>query len=88
MTKITLNFISDPGHGWLEVPIPVFKASGAVASRYSYYSEKRNCVYLEEDWDAFLFMEAVKGTLEITVTDEHIEHDCFVRRCQNMPEAL
>jgi hypothetical protein len=61
MTK--LNFISDPGHGWLEVPLAIFResqAKGMAASKYSYKSKIKQCVYLEEDCDAPKFL-AIMG---------------------------
>jgi hypothetical protein len=52
------RFISDPGHGWLEVPIAEInrlKISGKI-SNYSY--KNGEMAYLEEDCDASLFMKA------------------------------
>jgi len=54
------RFISDPGHGWLEVPQFDILTAG-IQSKISGYSyiHKGN-VYLEEDCDAGLFIDAVK----------------------------
>jgi hypothetical protein len=52
------RFITDPGHGWLEVPIAEIKALG-IADKISAYSyRKGNMAYLEEDCDAGLFLNA------------------------------
>jgi len=57
----TYRFISDPGHGWLEVPLAEVVRLGLTnrISRYSY--QHKNMAYLEEDCDAALFMEAKKN---------------------------
>ena len=52
------RFISDPGHGWLEVPVNVLAKLGLDRtdfSRYSYKSRDGAFVYLEEDCDAAKF---------------------------------
>ena len=55
----TLNFVSDAGHGWLEVPLADLFRTGIYkdVSGYSYFSETH--AYLEEDCDASLYMDAV-----------------------------
>jgi hypothetical protein len=59
------RFISDPGHGWLEVPGHEIAKLGIAdkISEYSYVHGKM--VYLEEDCDAKIFIDA-KG---LTVAD-------------------
>lgn len=54
------TFISDPGHGWLKVPFSLIEKLGIVdhITRYSY--QRYEFVYLEEDCDAPLFLEAYK----------------------------
>ena len=46
------RFISDPGHGWLEVPVDLVDRAGVIGavSKYSYH--KGDLLYLEEDCDA------------------------------------
>jgi hypothetical protein len=54
------NFHTDPGHGWLEVPLPELRELGIHnhISRFSYIDRNRGCAYLEEDCDATRFGEA------------------------------
>jgi hypothetical protein len=52
------RFISDPGHGWLEVPMAEVRALGIRPSSYSYVSPDGTFAYLEEDCDAALFTNA------------------------------
>ena len=56
------NFYSDPGHGWLEVPIAELKKLGIYKkiTGYSYY--KGDMAYLEEDCDASTFIHAKEAT--------------------------
>jgi len=56
-----LTWIVDPSHAWLRVPLKQIIASGIapLISEYSYYN--RNHVYLEEDCDAPLYLDTVKG---------------------------
>jgi len=63
MSKQRLEFHSDGGHGWLQVPMALVKESGAVISFYSYQSQKdgRGFAYLEEDCDFASFVHAITG---------------------------
>ncbi|MEZ4641618.1 MAG: hypothetical protein R3E31_02575 [Chloroflexota bacterium] len=53
-----LTCISDPGHGWLEVPLTDIATLGIEGeiSPYSFINE--NAAYLEEDCDYACYMEA------------------------------
>lgn len=67
---IKLKFFSDPGHGWLEVPLNLIKELdiGSNISSYSYMNLKK--VYLEEDCDAPFFLNKIKelGFKSSTIT--------------------
>lgn len=57
----TYDFISDPGHGWLKVPMMDLMASG-VSNQISDFSyQTREFAFLEEDCDAGIFIEAEKA---------------------------
>ena len=64
-----LRFISDPGHGWLEVPTADVEAAGYAPSRYSYNSNPAVMespgafTYLEEDCDVAGYMGAIGVSL-------------------------
>ena len=82
---IKLNFYADPGHGWLEVPVALFKESGAVASPYSYFSKKRGMCYLEEDSDAPKFEDAItKLGYTLDVKYIVVGDDNFIRKLGRM----
>ena len=54
----TFDFISDPGHGWVKVPMTLLKELG-IAEKITTYSYRRDgFAYLEEDCDATLFHHA------------------------------
>jgi hypothetical protein len=55
---MTYRFITDPGHGWLEVPRAELDALGIAhkISRYSY--QRDDMTYLEEDCDFAVFHAA------------------------------
>lgn len=55
----TFDFISDPGHGWIKVPVKLLIDLGIDAdiSSYSYYRD--GFAYLEEDLDAGTFFRAM-----------------------------
>lgn len=52
------NFYEDPGHGYLEVPLPILEASGVKNSISGYSGKNKDFAYLEEDCDAPLFMKS------------------------------
>jgi hypothetical protein len=56
-----LTFHTDPGHGWLEVSRAELRDLGLLdkVSSCSYQAAQR--VYLEEDCDASLYIEALKS---------------------------
>ena len=56
-----LNFYSDPGHGWLAVPLPLLERL-ALLDEISPYSYMRGMLaHLEEDCDASLFLARARG---------------------------
>ena len=81
--KSCYRFITDPGHGWLEVPRSEVVASGANISPCSYYDPKTRMVYLEEDADAPAFLKATgRKWSSLTVSEVDIsENDSSTPRC-------
>lgn len=70
-----LIFHTDPGHGWLEVQYTDLLKLG-IDQEISYFSySHQGCVYLEEDCDAGVFMDAAKAAgWEIKITERHEEN--------------
>ncbi len=61
MNNKTYTFYSDPGHGWLEVQKKELEELNIFnkVSEYSYINN--DLVYLEEDCDANIFINAFKS---------------------------
>jgi hypothetical protein len=70
-----LRYISDPGHGWLEVPRAMLTALG-IQDKITDYSYLRGTLaYLEEDLDMHTFMQAAKlADLDIELVEVYQEH--------------
>jgi hypothetical protein len=72
----SLRMISDPGHGWLEVPVSELVRLG-IAKQISPYSyRKGQMAYLEEDMDAGTYLQALQDAGEprpnlVEVYQEH-----------------
>ena len=87
MKKYT--FISDPGHGWLKVPVVEILALGIAGkiSSCSYIDYAMRNAYLEEDCDFEVFAKAkgwTPGSISEHITEEHQEN-CKIRRLQPFP---
>jgi len=60
------QFVEDPGHGWLGVPMDELVNLGIVdnITPYSYHDTAKGMVWLEEDCDAGTFLRAkTDGTI-------------------------
>jgi hypothetical protein len=57
----TFTFYEDPGHGWLEVDKADLKDLGVTDKVSGYSYVKGTSVYLEEDSDMWVFMDAFKS---------------------------
>ncbi|MCO5185387.1 MAG: hypothetical protein M9928_11420 [Anaerolineae bacterium] len=58
-----LTFLSDPGHGWLVVPLADIARSDCAnqISRYSFIDTRDGVAYLEEDCDVARYLEALEA---------------------------
>ena len=90
MNNPTFEFIMDPGHGWLRVPMKLLEDwdIDILISEYSYRT--REFAYLEEDCDAGIFSrEARRRDFKYKVVDKYIEdfqtylNHSFVTRFNN-----
>ena len=83
MKDKTYNFHSDSSHGYLEVDVKELQELGIYdeITCFSYYKDGK--AYLEEDHDAYIFINAwkkknhVKDFYEIHDMINHIEHGTF-----------
>jgi len=58
---MAIEFISDPGHGWLKVPLADYPDAIECGTGYGYTSRDGRTVYLEEDVEASLFLDRHPG---------------------------
>jgi hypothetical protein len=58
---MNIRFISDPGHGWIEVPMNMIDQLGIRHKISPYSYRKGEFAYLEEDCDAGEFVNACKS---------------------------
>jgi hypothetical protein len=75
-------FYSDPSHGWLAVTRNDIKDVGLTISDFTQYSYYRGDVlYLEEDCDAGVFLDAWKRkhSAEPEILDRYSNYDHFIR---------
>ncbi|KLT73575.1 hypothetical protein PL75_01060 [Neisseria arctica] len=68
----TYNKYSDPGHGWLEVPIAELHALGIYKQISGYSYRNGQFAYLEEDCDLHLFRVAKQEQQGIAI--KYIQH--------------
>lgn len=70
------TFFSDPGHGWLAVPLAdIPPANREWISDCSYFDPKTGLVYLEEDSDILLAPDGWRRNLR----EVSLNHEAFIR---------
>lgn len=77
-----LTFIEDPGHAWLKIPRSHLNGLGIAGDITPYSYQKGNIIYLEEDLDWGIYMNARKeqGWSDVTYTREY--HEVWIGRQQ------
>lgn len=71
-----LTFISDPGHGWLQVPLVDIAALGLETAISNYSFIDGYYAYLEEDCDYARYLEALQEHMQAkpTILEEYRDH--------------
>lgn len=76
---LTLDYIQDPGHGWISAPIEQINALGLNPTPYSYRDGET--VYLEEDCDAPAYLRALtRAGIAYSIRETHTRGDAWIRR--------
>lgn len=76
---IKLRYITDPGHGWLEVPKSLL-VELAIQDKITDYSyQKGTMAYLEEDCDMTTFMQACYEHKLLVTVDEIYQENTPIR---------
>jgi hypothetical protein len=78
-------WIVDNGHGWLRVPMVT--AEGLRFSEYSYIDRAAGWLYLEEDCDARVWLDAHGGGVQAHDV-EYIDGYAFVRELPRLGGAM
>lgn len=72
---------NDPGHAWLEVPKADVRKAGVLGQISEYSYQRGDTLFLEEDCDAFVFLNALGAQGIKPVLKEQMHGDeCFIRR--------
>jgi len=78
--KMTLRFISDPGHGWLEVSKGLLRELGIKPDQISSFSyQNATHAFLEEDCDAGVALDALKARGDEVLFDEVYQEHTPIR---------
>lgn len=78
---LTLDYVQDPGHGWIAADIHALRQYNLTdkVSEYSY--RDGDLVWLEEDCDASLYLNALRRAgIPFTLKESHTNHDSRIRR--------
>ena len=76
----TFIFHSDPGHGWLQVSKSDLEEFGVADKITPFSYVNRNFVFLEEDCDAGVFINAYeKKHGKMKIVDKNYNDSCLIR---------
>lgn len=79
----TYTFHTDPGHGWLAVPVKEINELGIRGQITPYSYIHGELAFLEEDCDAATFMQAKKARGEpVRYVTKNIDTEHWIRRCR------
>jgi hypothetical protein len=86
----TFTFFTDPGHGWLAVSLQDCADIGLSLRDFTHYSYRHiENLYLEEDCDAGLFINAFTSKYghAPTIEEIHSNRDSLVRKFRRICHA-
>lgn len=75
---LTLDYIQDPGHGWIGAPLDQIQSLGLTPTPYSY--QDGATVWLEEDCDAPAYLRALtRAGIQYSINETHTRGDAWIR---------
>ena len=86
---MNFRYITDPGHGWLEVPRGLLEVLGIQDKITGYSYINNGYVYLEEDLDMATFIRALKANnsgIELEL-DEVYQERTAIRGYDQYPQG-
>lgn len=77
----TFNYYQDPGHGWIAVPRKLLEELSILDQITSYSYQRKDMVYLEEDYDASTFLRAYRKHFnqDPVFREHHTNRDSRIR---------
>lgn len=82
-----MRYLTDAGHGWLEVSLTEFPDAVDFGTGFGYLDESYGVIYLEEDCEAGAFLKVHPEVRERIYT-EHYDGDSAVRRLPHNEDRL
>lgn len=77
---LTLDYVQDPGHGWISADHQSLDRLGILGKVSSYSYRDGDLVWLEEDCDAGLYLRALKDAgIPYQVKETHTKGDAWIR---------
>lgn len=80
--KEPINYVTDPGHGWIAVPMEILIELGIDTKMSSCSYQRKGIAYLEEDCDAGLFIDTIKNRydgVELKFNQRHQDSQSVIR---------
>lgn len=79
-TKLTLTFYSDAGHGWLKAPAALLDELNLKDKITSFSKLRNKDVFLEEDCDAPVLLNALEGIgCKVRIVERHTDKSSKIR---------
>jgi hypothetical protein len=80
MKNITLNYFTDPGHGWVKIKVDVLKQLG-ISDKISTFSYRNgDDAFLEEDCDCAVLIKELKDQgIEFKFVEKHTNKSSKIR---------
>lgn len=78
---LTLDYVQDPGHGWIAADMQRLRALG-IADKITPYSYRDgDLVWLEEDCDAAAYIGALREAgIHYRIVETHTRGDAWIRK--------
>ena len=78
---LTLDYVQDPGHGWIAADLPMLSRLGLVSQVSPYSYRDNDLIWLEEDSDAPRYLRALSAAgIPYTIRETHTPGDAWIRR--------
>jgi hypothetical protein len=78
---LTLDYIQDPGHGWIAADLPMLRRLGIAGTISTYSYRDGDLCWLEDDCDAPRFIAALgKAGIRYRIVETHTRGDAWIRR--------